>query len=82
MLDLYFSASLPLLLGQNDVEATKAAPVMNSAKSDSSATAATASASVDDTELKKVQEKYKRLQADMNKLAEENRQLKVRPIYK
>ncbi|XP_076004451.1 VAMP (vesicle-associated membrane protein)-associated protein A, like [Genypterus blacodes] len=60
----------------NDVEATKAAPVMNSAKSDSSATAASGGASMDDAELKKMQEKYKRLQADMNKLAEENRQLK------
>lgn len=62
----------------NDVEATKAAPVMNSAKSDPAAAMvpAAAAASLDDTEMKKVQEKCKRLQAEMNKLAEENRQLK------
>uniref|UniRef100_A0A3Q3JRC0 Vesicle-associated membrane protein-associated protein A n=1 Tax=Monopterus albus TaxID=43700 RepID=A0A3Q3JRC0_MONAL len=55
----------------NDVEATKAAPVMNSVKGD-----LTAAAAPDDTEMKKVQEKCKRLQAEMNKLVEENRQLK------
>uniref|UniRef100_A0A4W6FNV6 Vesicle-associated membrane protein-associated protein A n=1 Tax=Lates calcarifer TaxID=8187 RepID=A0A4W6FNV6_LATCA len=46
----------------NDVEATKAAPMMNSAKADSTASTVPASASLDDTEVKK--------------LAEENRQLK------
>ncbi|XP_067462517.1 VAMP (vesicle-associated membrane protein)-associated protein A, like [Thunnus thynnus] len=60
----------------NDVEATKAAPVMNSAKADSSAATVPATASLDDTEMKKVLEKCKRLQTEMNKLAEENRQLK------
>ncbi|XP_034039035.1 VAMP (vesicle-associated membrane protein)-associated protein A, like [Thalassophryne amazonica] len=58
----------------NDVEATKVAPVMNSVKSDS--LAAAASASLDDGEMKKVLEKCKRLQAEMSKLSEENRQLK------
>uniref|UniRef100_UPI003AAEEC82 VAMP (vesicle-associated membrane protein)-associated protein A, like isoform X2 n=1 Tax=Centroberyx gerrardi TaxID=166262 RepID=UPI003AAEEC82 len=65
----------------NDVEATKAAPVMNSAKADGpSATmvaAKTVSASLDDTEMKKVLEECKRLQTEMSKIAEENRQLKV-----
>uniref|UniRef100_A0A4W6FQ37 Vesicle-associated membrane protein-associated protein A n=1 Tax=Lates calcarifer TaxID=8187 RepID=A0A4W6FQ37_LATCA len=61
---------------QNDVEATKAAPMMNSAKADSTASTVPASASLDDTEVKKVQDKCKRLQAEMSKLAEENRQLK------
>ncbi|XP_041659260.1 VAMP (vesicle-associated membrane protein)-associated protein A, like [Cheilinus undulatus] len=58
----------------NDVEATKAAPVMNSVKAEPSPVPVTASP--DDSEMKKVLEKCKRLQAEMNKLAEENRQLK------
>lgn len=60
----------------NDVEATKAAPVMNSAKADPSAATAPLSGSLEDTEMKKVLEKCKRLQTEMNKLVEENRQLK------
>lgn len=64
------------------MEATKAAPVMNSAKADPSAASVPVSASLDDTELKKVLEKCKRQQAEMNKLAEENRQLKVRCVDK
>lgn len=66
-----------LLVGQNDVEATKAAPVMNSAKSDSSASSVPLTASLDDPEMKKVMEKCKRLQNEMNKMTDENRQLKV-----
>lgn len=66
---------------QNDVEATKAAALhssaMNSTKADASAAAAAVSASLDDAELKKLLEKCKRQQAEMDKLAEENRQLKV-----
>lgn len=69
---------------QNEMEATKAAalhsPAMNSTKSDSTAAAAPASASMDDGELKKVLEKCKRQQAELDKLAEENRQLKVRHV--
>ncbi|XP_061775673.1 VAMP (vesicle-associated membrane protein)-associated protein A, like [Nerophis ophidion] len=69
----------------NDVETSKTASVMNSAKSDSSAaaaaaatapTATSAAALLDDAEMKKVMEKCKRLQSEMNKLADENRQLK------
>lgn len=60
----------------NDVEATKAAPAMNSVKADPSTASVPVSASVDDTELKKALEKCKRQQTEMNKLAEENRQLK------
>lgn len=63
--------------GQNDVEATKAATVMNSAKADSTTTAGPVTAQLEDTEFKRVQDKYKRLQAEMSKMAEENRQLKV-----
>lgn len=78
----FTSAVLPLslLVGQNDVEATKAAPVMNSAKADSSAATVPASASADDAEMKKVQEKCKRMQSEMSKLVDENRQLKVRYV--
>jgi len=61
---------------ENDVDATKAAPVMNSAKGDMPAAAKPASASLDDSEMKKVLEECKRLQSEMSKMSEENRQLK------
>ncbi|KAM9845337.1 vesicle-associated membrane protein-associated protein A-like [Aulostomus maculatus] len=60
----------------NDVEVTKAAPVLNSVKADPSAAAVPVTATQDDAEMKKVLEKCKRLQAEMSKLAEENQQLK------
>lgn len=60
----------------NDVEVTRSAPVMNSVKTEPSAAAVPVAAAADDTEMKKVLEKCKRLQAEMNKLNEENRQLK------
>uniref|UniRef100_A0A3B5MZ78 Vesicle-associated membrane protein-associated protein A n=1 Tax=Xiphophorus couchianus TaxID=32473 RepID=A0A3B5MZ78_9TELE len=56
----------------NDVEVTRAAPVINSLKSEPTAAAAVG----DDMEVKKLLEKCKRLQSDINKLSEENRQLK------
>ncbi|KAM4727876.1 vesicle-associated membrane protein-associated protein A-like [Anableps anableps] len=56
----------------NDVEVTRAAPVINSLKSEATVPAAAA----DDTELKKLLEKCKRQQSEINKLNEENRQLK------
>lgn len=66
---------------QNDAEAAKAAPLhssaMNSTKAEASAAPAPVSAPLDDGELKKLLEKCKRQQAEMDKLAEENRQLKV-----
>ncbi|KAK7878030.1 hypothetical protein WMY93_031311 [Mugilogobius chulae] len=55
----------------NDIETIKASPMVNSAKS-----AEPVSASGDDGEVKKVQEKYKRLQQENSKLNEEIRQLK------
>lgn len=65
------------------MEATKAAPVMNSAKGDPSATTVpAATAQLDDTEMKKMMEKCKRLQSEINKLVDENRQLKVRHVGK
>ncbi|KAK2822683.1 hypothetical protein Q5P01_022748 [Channa striata] len=60
----------------NDVEATKAAPALNSAKNDSAAAAVPVAATLDDTEMKKMQDKCKKMQTEMNKLHEENRQLK------
>ncbi|XP_061587006.1 VAMP (vesicle-associated membrane protein)-associated protein A, like [Cololabis saira] len=57
----------------NNVEATRAAPAMNSVKAEP---AAAATSGVDDTEMKKVLDKCKRLQSEINKLSDENRQLK------
>lgn len=62
------------------MEASKAAPAMNSAKADPSSSSVPVSASLDDPEMKKVLEKCKRQQVEINKLAEENRQLKVRCV--
>ncbi|XP_041849066.1 VAMP (vesicle-associated membrane protein)-associated protein A, like [Melanotaenia boesemani] len=60
----------------NDLEATRAAPVMNSVKAEPTLAAVPVAPTVDDTEMKKVLEKCKRLQVEINKLTEENRQLK------
>lgn len=65
------------------MEASKAAALhssaLNSTKADPSSTPVPSSASHEDAELKKVLEKCKRQQAELEKLAEENRQLKVKP---
>uniref|UniRef100_A0A4W5KQY7 Uncharacterized protein n=1 Tax=Hucho hucho TaxID=62062 RepID=A0A4W5KQY7_9TELE len=71
---------------QNDVEGSSdpAAPVQNSSKAadgpvvKAAAASKTVSASMDVSEMKKLSEECKRLQAEMGKLTEENRQLKVR----
>ncbi|XP_045570383.1 vesicle-associated membrane protein-associated protein A isoform X2 [Salmo salar] len=64
----------------NDVERSSdvAAPVQNSSKAADRPVAAakTVSASMDDSEMKKLTQECKRLQAEMGKLTEENRQLK------
>ncbi|KAI4895302.1 hypothetical protein NFI96_011146, partial [Prochilodus magdalenae] len=60
----------------NDVDPTKAAPVLNTSKADSTSGAKPSSLSLDDTEMRKVMEECKRLQSEMSKLADENRQLK------
>ncbi|XP_077472163.1 VAMP (vesicle-associated membrane protein)-associated protein A, like [Stigmatopora argus] len=71
----------------NDVEASKAASVMNSTKADTPAAstvvtpvatimANTSASSLDDSEMKKVLEKCKRLQAEISKMGEENRHFK------
>ncbi|XP_027005810.1 vesicle-associated membrane protein-associated protein A-like [Tachysurus fulvidraco] len=58
----------------NDVDPTKAAPVLNSSKADS--TSAAKPSSMDDTEMRKLMEECKRLQSEVSKLGDENRQLK------
>lgn len=64
---------------QNDVDAaSKAVPLLNSSKFDGPAATKPASAALDDTEMKKVLEECKRLQSEVGKLQEENRQLKVK----
>ncbi|XP_072296799.1 VAMP (vesicle-associated membrane protein)-associated protein A, like [Eucyclogobius newberryi] len=54
----------------NDIETIKASPAVNSVKAEPAA------ASGDEAEVKKVQEKYKRLQQENGKLGDEIRQLK------
>uniref|UniRef100_A0A8C7N8A8 Vesicle-associated membrane protein-associated protein A n=1 Tax=Oncorhynchus kisutch TaxID=8019 RepID=A0A8C7N8A8_ONCKI len=60
---------------KNDVDATKAAPVLNS-KADGTSAPRPSSASMDDSEMKKLMAECKRLQYDVGKLSDENRQLK------
>ncbi|KAG9276248.1 vesicle-associated membrane protein-associated protein A isoform X2 [Astyanax mexicanus] len=60
----------------NDIDPTKAAPVLNTSKGDSTSGAKPSSLSLDDTEMRKLMEECKRLQSEMGKLADENRQLK------
>lgn len=63
---------------QNDVDAAaKSAAVLNSSKVDGPLAQKPASAALDDSERKKVLEECKRLQTEVSKLNEENRQLKV-----
>ncbi|KAG7455488.1 hypothetical protein MATL_G00257240 [Megalops atlanticus] len=60
----------------NDAEPSKAAPVLNSSKGDGPAAPKPSSLSLDDTEMRKLMEECKRLQTEVGKLADENRQLK------
>lgn len=62
---------------QNDVDPTKAAPVLNSSKADSTSAAKPSSMALDDTEMRKLMEECKRLQSEVSKLGDENRHLKV-----
>ncbi|XP_066538856.1 vesicle-associated membrane protein-associated protein A-like isoform X1 [Hoplias malabaricus] len=61
---------------QNDIDPTKAAPVLNTSKADTTSGAKPSSLSLDDTEMRKLMEECKRLQSEMSKLTDENRQLK------
>nr|XP_015209178.1 PREDICTED: vesicle-associated membrane protein-associated protein A isoform X1 [Lepisosteus oculatus] len=61
---------------QNDIDSNKAAPVLNASKQDGSSVPKPSSASLDDTEMRKLMEECKRLQSEVMKFADENRQLK------
>ncbi|XP_062847325.1 vesicle-associated membrane protein-associated protein A isoform X1 [Trichomycterus rosablanca] len=61
---------------QNDVEPIKAAPTHSASKTESTSGSKPSSVSLDDTEMRKLLEDCKRLQSEMSKLADENRQLK------
>ncbi|XP_041923906.1 vesicle-associated membrane protein-associated protein A isoform X1 [Alosa pseudoharengus] len=60
----------------NDVDVTKSAPALHVSKPDGTSAPKPASSSLDDTERKKLQEECKRLQSEVARMAEENRQLK------
>ncbi|KAG9356025.1 hypothetical protein JZ751_000869, partial [Albula glossodonta] len=61
----------------NDAESVQTAPVANSSKGDApAAVPKPGSSSQDDSEMRKIMEECKRLQAEASKLANENRQLK------
>ncbi|XP_065438107.1 vesicle-associated membrane protein-associated protein A isoform X1 [Chrysemys picta bellii] len=60
---------------QNDVEASKSAPVLNTSKQDGPMPKPH-SVSLNDTETRKLVEECKRLQADVMKLSDENRHLR------
>lgn len=60
----------------NDIDVTKSAPSLHVSKPDGTSAPKPASASLDDTEKKKLQEECKRLQVEVARMAEENRQLK------
>uniref|UniRef100_A0A6Q2XN57 Vesicle-associated membrane protein-associated protein A n=1 Tax=Esox lucius TaxID=8010 RepID=A0A6Q2XN57_ESOLU len=60
---------------QNDVDASKAAPTLDS-RADCTSAPKPGSMSLDDSEMKKLMDECKRLQYDVGKLSDENRQLK------
>ncbi|XP_051970202.1 vesicle-associated membrane protein-associated protein A-like isoform X2 [Xyrauchen texanus] len=60
----------------NELESTKAATVLNASKADGTSGAKAGSLSMDDTEMRKLMEECKRLQTEVGKLYDENRQLK------
>ncbi|KAL0201911.1 hypothetical protein M9458_005098, partial [Cirrhinus mrigala] len=61
----------------NDVDSvSKSVPVLNSSKVDGQAAAKSVSSALDDSEMKKVMDECKRLQTEVSKLNDENRQLK------
>nr|XP_060631019.1 vesicle-associated membrane protein-associated protein A isoform X3 [Anolis sagrei ordinatus] len=62
-------------MNQNDIDASKSAPILNTSKQDGPM-AKPHSISLNDTETRKLVEECKRLQADLVKLSEENRHLR------
>ena len=71
---LVLKVSSPYL--QNDIESSKAA-VLNVSKLEGPSVPKSSPVSLDDTEMKKLMEECKRLQSEVMKLGDENRQLKV-----
>ena len=69
---------------QREVDAAKPVPVLNSSLVDGPAgpRGGLSGPALDDTEMRKLLEECKRLQAEMSKLSEENRHLKVRESVK
>uniref|UniRef100_A0ACB8FD76 Uncharacterized protein n=1 Tax=Sphaerodactylus townsendi TaxID=933632 RepID=A0ACB8FD76_9SAUR len=62
-------------MNQNDIDSSKSAPVLNTAKQDGPMPKPH-SISLNDTETRKLVEECKRLQADVMKLTDENRHLR------
>ncbi|XP_038635782.1 vesicle-associated membrane protein-associated protein A-like [Scyliorhinus canicula] len=60
----------------NDLEASKPAAITNASKLDGPAMPKSASVSLDDTEVRKLMEECKRLQVELVKMTDENRQLR------
>lgn len=52
--------------------------MLNSSKADNTSAAKPSSMALEDSEMRKVVEECKRLQSEVSKLGDENRQLKVR----
>lgn len=74
----HLSHAFPPFVAQNDVEVARNVPATNMARAEPTPATNPSAVAVDDAEVKRVQEKCRRLQAEVNKLTEENRQLKVR----
>ncbi|KAI1233510.1 hypothetical protein IHE44_0004692 [Lamprotornis superbus] len=64
---------------QHDIEINKIVST-TATKTDSSVMSKSLSSSLDDTEVKKVMEDYKRLQVEVQRLREENKQFKIYPF--
>ncbi|XP_038664602.1 VAMP (vesicle-associated membrane protein)-associated protein A, like [Scyliorhinus canicula] len=60
----------------NDLEASKPAAITNASKPEGPAMPKSASVSLDDTEVRKLMEECKRLQVELVKMTDENRQLR------
>lgn len=70
---------LSFISEQHDVEINKIIPT-SASKTEAPAAAKSLPSSLDDTEVKKVMEECRRLQGEVQRLREEGRQLKVRPL--
>lgn len=71
---------LSFISEQHDVEINKIIPTTAS-KTETPTVSKALSSSLDDTEVKKVMEECKRLQSEVQRLREENKQFKVMAVY-